>query len=104
MKGFGIFIVAIILLASILFAFEDTMNKQIEIREQALANETKMIKFATLRNVLLESYKKTTDHEAWRIASIGIGKSYDTEVFVDQNNLTISSNDLRVIAQYSLMP
>lgn len=103
MKGSGLFIVSILLLASILILHSQSMRRTQQEFTELQITEAKYARLALLRNVIQKSYAKTDrlHLEAWKIAvQTSLAEEYGVDVLLNESKVTITDDSLRVKSDF----
>ena len=97
MKGSGLFILSILLLAAVFSAHQQSLAAVKAEFSGAYAAEAKFAKLSILRNVIQRSYEKTDRYhlDGWRFAvQTTLAEEYGASVAINGTEVEISSNEL----------
>jgi len=105
MKGFGFFVVSILMLSALL---AEQMQSGRSVHGEFSAHEANEIRFsrlATLRNAIAKSYQKTDKRRlaAWKtVVESSLARKYGATVAVNGSKVTIASDEARARAEFHL--
>ncbi len=103
MKGFGAFIIASILLASLLFLHASKMRSFELSSYEITRNVQSFEKIGFLRNVLQKSHAKlTTSDSVWRLEVQELADYYSVDIIIDDNRAIIADNENGVRSEFYL--
>lgn len=105
MKGFGFFVISIILLSAVLAEQAQSHRAAREMFSEQDSKAAKFSRLAALRNAIQKSYQKTDKFhlDSWKISvQTTLAREYGATVLINGSKVTIISDELRARGEFYL--
>lgn len=103
MKGSGLFVLSVLLLAAVLITYFESVRRAQQEFGDVYTIDAKYARLATLRNVIQRSYEKTDRYhlDAWKLAvQTTLADEYGVSISINSSKVTVSSDELRVRSEF----